>query len=653
MLKETSPAPARSEIERLASLQQMTAELSRATTVEEVARAVVLRIVATVKATGGAIALLNQGQSELKYLSSTGIPEEAVRKCFELSADYSTPMDAAIKRQKPLCISSREQLSTLFPHSESEFAGLEDCVLVIAPLLIRGKVIGGFAATFSPHQLPCDADAKFMQVFVDLCAQALDRIMLYEQLESELNGRKRQTNGESWQLQQQREHEKRSRRSLETLLKMAEMLVQIPSEPSKRESEASQSKGLAELTLSIVGCQRVGIINIDTETDAVIPITTTGISAEQEQAWREFWSGATLRHPGHNSYLPIIRHLEEGNHVFIDYRQPPFNSIQSIGVGLTLAVPMNIGKKLIGCIFYDYGDRSHDFTEDEIALAKAVSRYAGLLFEREKLFAEREQARFNETALQEANRRLDEFMSIASHELKTPLTSMKANIQLAEKRMKKAIVTVFSSDEFIARQLDPMIQMLETANIQGNRLSRLIIELLDMSRIQSGHLEMQIVPCDLSKILKETIIETRMTWPEREIHISLPETRGIYIQADADRISQVISNFLSNAMKYSADSCPIEVKMTHSNGRVRVQVTDQGLGLSKEDQIRIWERFYRVQGTAEQTGSYENLRSSISGLGLGLYICKTIIERHNGRIGVESEPGQGATFWFEMPVAGV
>ena len=114
---------------------------------------------------------------------------------------------------------------------------------------------------------------------------------------------------------------------------------------------------------------------------------------------------------------------------------------------------------------------------------------------------------------------------------------------------------------------------------------------------------------------------------------------------DPERIGQVVTNYLTNALKYSPADKPVEISVRVEENQARVSVRDEGPGLSLEEQEHIWDQFYRVPGVEVQSGS------SV-GLGLGLHICRTIIERHHGRVGVQSAPGKGATFWFVLPLAG-
>jgi signal transduction histidine kinase len=124
----------------------------------------------------------------------------------------------------------------------------------------------------------------------------------------------------------------------------------------------------------------------------------------------------------------------------------------------------------------------------------------------------------------------------------------------------------------------------------------------------------------------------------------MPEDISVPVVADAVRITQVITNYLNNALKYSPTDRPVDVSLRVARKTARVSVRDQGPGLSVAEQKSIWERFYQVDRIKAQSGS-------AGGLGLGLHICKTIIEQHQGQVGVESTPGEGSTFWFTLPLA--
>jgi signal transduction histidine kinase len=245
-----------------------------------------------------------------------------------------------------------------------------------------------------------------------------------------------------------------------------------------------------------------------------------------------------------------------------------------------------------------------------------------------------------DTASKEANRRTDEFLSITSHELRTPLTSINGNIQLAKRRI-RTLSKDDSLEEFVSKQ-DLVIELLSRAERQVRVQNRLVSDLLDVSRIQSNRLELHADACDLATIVYECVEDQRASHPSRTLSLLAPNY-AIPVMADSDRIGQVVTNYLTNALKYSAAEMPVAVHLTIEQGLAKVAVRDRGPGLPPEEQQRLWQRFYRVAGINVRSGSGV-------GLGLGLYICRSIIERHHGEVGVQSAPDHGSTFWFTLPL---
>jgi signal transduction histidine kinase len=251
-----------------------------------------------------------------------------------------------------------------------------------------------------------------------------------------------------------------------------------------------------------------------------------------------------------------------------------------------------------------------------------------------------------EERLRAANRRLDEFLGVASHELRTPLTSAKVNVQLALRHLDRLIERsneVIEPAELHA-PLAHLRDLFARTERQLERQRRLVDDILDLSRIQEGKLELRMAPCDLNQIVLDAVVEQRLLNPERSIIVRLPERRRrLLVVGDADRIGQVVTNYLTNALKYSREEQCIAVGMEVQGSDARVAVRDAGPGLAPQDQGPIWERFHRASGVDVQSGSG-------IGLGLGLYICKSIIEQHNGQVGVESTLGEGSTFWLTLPL---
>jgi len=452
-------------------------------------------------------------------------------------------------------------------------------------------------------------------------------------------------------LTERHELEQRTREALDALLAMAQALVLAPEDPAAPAAQepipgatdmytpataSEATRRLAELARNVLGGQRIGITAIEPTTEVMLPVAVAGLSPEQERQW---WAEQRLGTRLSETTDPAsIARLRAGEALVINMTQPPYNAQPNpYGIRTVLVLPMHVSDQLIGILTLDYGSAEHHYTQEEIALASAVARLAALVIERERLLRERAEAHANELSLRETKRRMDEFMAIASHELKTPLTTIKANIQLALRRINRD-----GADEIT---LEKVSELLTRTEGQIARLNRLVDDLLDVSRIQTGKLELHMSLCDLGAIVREAVYEQRHLAPTRTIILDAPpEGQAIPVIGDPDRLAQVVTNYLTNAIKYSAEDRPVQVSLEIAGQMARLSVRDEGPGLPPGQEEYIWERFHQAPEIKVQSGS------SV-GLGLGLHISRTIIERHQGQVGVQSAPGQGSTFWFTLPLA--
>jgi signal transduction histidine kinase len=229
-----------------------------------------------------------------------------------------------------------------------------------------------------------------------------------------------------------------------------------------------------------------------------------------------------------------------------------------------------------------------------------------------------------------ANAAKDEFLSIASHELKTPLSSLKGMTQLLRRRLERAGSNEASS----------LVNMENSIR----RMEVLVNDLLNISFIEMGMFVLHQQPCEMGVLCRRLVNEyVAGTNPPPVVHVEILNEPSM-VSVDVERIEQVIINLLSNARKYSAAGSPIRLVVRQENGECIVSVHDSGVGISSEMLPHIFERFYRVPGIEVQTGS------SV-GLGLGLYISKQIVERHGGRIDVQSVKDQGSVFSIAFPLS--
>lgn len=448
----------------------------------------------------------------------------------------------------------------------------------------------------------------------------------------------------------------RTRQALDGFLEITQSLVGAPDDAANGDehevaSQRAIARRLAELTRNVLACGRVAISVVEGEGDerTTRAMTVVGLEPEQEQEWQRVQATRPPQRLRDTLPADVVARLFAGEAVSLDVTQPPYNQAPNpYGLTSALIAPMMIHGRLVGIILLDYVARDeegrnapHRFTREEIQLAQASARLGAVVLDRERLLRERAAARARSLALEEANRRMDEFIGIAGHELRTPLTSVKANIQLAERRARGLAHALEDASDGNVKAVR-LTQLLTNAVHAVERQERLVSDLLDISRISSGKLRYRMAPCDLSALAREIAQELLLTTTEREVRLDVSE-EPVMTLADSDRMGQVLTNYLTNALKYAPSDRPITVRLRSDERMARVEVADEGPGLSEEQQHGLFERFYRADGIEPQSGSGV-------GLGLGLYISRMIVERHGGQVGVESAPGEGATFWFTLPL---
>jgi signal transduction histidine kinase len=289
------------------------------------------------------------------------------------------------------------------------------------------------------------------------------------------------------------------------------------------------------------------------------------------------------------------------------------------GLRSVLCAPIYVRGRAVACLYATHSKVGRLFREEEERLAQFITTLAGAALENAAGFAR----------IEEAVRMRDEFLAIASHELKTPLTPLQLQLDDFQRVLRRRGV----DDEAVAQRLATMIR-------QTTRLSKLVENLLDLSRIAAGRLTLQTEEFDFSEMVRDVI---RRLAPEAESLGCTLEVRAsepIRGRWDQLRLEQVVSNLFANAVKYGAGH-PIEIDVRSVNRQVRLTMRDHGIGMTPQDAARVFDRFERAVSVRHY-----------GGLGLGLYITRQIVEAHRGTISVDSRPGEGATFTVVLPVDG-
>mgnify|MGYP005857041807 CR=1 FL=1 len=233
-------------------------------------------------------------------------------------------------------------------------------------------------------------------------------------------------------------------------------------------------------------------------------------------------------------------------------------------------------------------------------------------------------------ALKDALNARDTFLSIASHELRTPIAGMKLRTQLMRRRVARGDESVFDRGN--------VVKLVEQVDEGLDRMNRLVEDMLDISRIQSGQLHLELDRVPLLELVREILDRYAAQLAHAGIPVTIEGPSGVVLEADRFRLEQVITNLVTNAIKY-APGGPLHVDVGVDNGLARVVVQDLGPGIPKRDQERVFRRFERLVSADE-----------VSGLGIGLYIANEIIRAHRGTMRAEGDPGEGARFVVELPL---
>jgi len=295
--------------------------------------------------------------------------------------------------------------------------------------------------------------------------------------------------------------------------------------------------------------------------------------------------------------------------------------ILRIGMRSHIAVPLRIRGETIGALNLLITTRRRHFDQRDVAASEELARRAAIAIDNARLYRNTRDA---------LNQR-EEFISIASHELKTPITSLKLQTQLAMRRMERTAGGGLEAE--YARSL------LVTSNRQLDRLARLVEDMLDIARITTDKLSLVVLEVDLGELVREVVDRFKVQLAAMGVRIGYDAAPGVRAACDPMRIEQVVTNLITNAIRYG-DGKPIEVTVKAEAPRALLCVRDFGVGIEEKDQARIFQRFERASST------------NVSGLGLGLYISRDIVQAHGGTIRVESALGKGSTFTVELPLVG-
>ncbi|MEI9979009.1 MAG: GAF domain-containing protein [Edaphobacter sp.] len=304
-----------------------------------------------------------------------------------------------------------------------------------------------------------------------------------------------------------------------------------------------------------------------------------------------------------------------------------------------LGVPIPSGGQIIGVISVQSTDQEGRFTEADQRLLSTIASAVGVAIHNAKLF---EDARLARAAAEEADAAKSSFLSTVSHELRTPLTSVLGFAKIIRRRLEERLFPLIpEADRKVQQAKQQVMENLGVVVSEGERLTKLIDDVLDLAKIEAGKFTWNLTSVSISEVIERAIAATASLFEAKRLNLiraiepDLPAITG-----DQDRLIQVVINLISNAIKFT-DSGSVTCSAGMRGGELTVSVTDSGIGIAPDDQPKVFEKFKQVGDT---------LTDKPKGTGLGLPICREIVEYHGGRIWVESEPGHGSTFSFTLPI---
>ncbi|MBE7556426.1 MAG: response regulator [Anaerolineales bacterium] len=305
-----------------------------------------------------------------------------------------------------------------------------------------------------------------------------------------------------------------------------------------------------------------------------------------------------------------------------------------------MGVPLKSGAQVVGAIgiAYDNGPE-RSFGEVEVELLNRFAQLAAIALDNARLYKAAQEAR---TVAEAADRAKSAFLASVSHELRTPLTSVLGFAKIIKKRLEVIVPAVSQDDRKVQRAIEQVSANVDIIVSEGDRLTALINDVLDLAKIESGKIEWHMQPLSIQEIIERSVMATSALFAAKAVEMVVDVEAGLpTITGDQDRLIQVVINLISNAAKFTSQGS-VTCRARRMEDRILVSVIDTGIGIAPDDHKKVFEQFVQVGDT---------LTDKPKGTGLGLSISKQIVEHHGGRLWVESELEQGSNFSFTLPVS--
>lgn len=482
----------------------------------------------------------------------------------------------------------------LWPYLEQ--VGLHSVLMV--PLRVQSQIIGVVGATRSKPGHPYTADDEILlQELADRAALALDHARLYAA-------------------------ERQAKERAERAAGRMEQLQRITAALSAARSPTQVAEVVLREGMSVMGAY-AGTVLVRSEDGATFRVLD--LLGYASELWK-IWENMPIDAP-----LPVTDAGRTAKPVWLSSRAeyaeryPHLASDHEDHTEALVAIPLETDSQPIGVLSLSFAD-PQSFSADERMFLLALAQQCAQAIERARLYEAEQQAR---TEAESAVRVRDQFLSVASHELKTPLTLLLGNVQLLRRRTRDAV-----------KLTERDYRSLNVIETQVSRLNTLINALLDISRIQSGQLSIEALSLDLCALARRVVEEVQPTLSAQHTIVCEAEDEPLYINGDGVRLEQVLHNLIGNAIKYSPQGGFVRVQVEQRNDRVCLIVRDQGIGIPQSALPHLFQRFFRAANADQH---------QISGLGVGLYVVKKIVALHGGTVTVSSNEGTGSVFTISLP----
>ncbi|GAO04912.1 ATP-binding protein [Anaeromyxobacter sp. PSR-1] len=555
---------------RIGRLQAVTAALSRARTPDEVADVALREGIAALGGSHGFLLVPGSG-GLLDVLRSAGVPERVARAAGRLD---HTPATEAWRRGAPVLVASEAELAARYPMvAELRKQVLpQGGALAALPLRVRDRVIGVLAVSFHEEQAFAPEARAFAEALADQAAQALDRARLLVA-------------------------ERVARAAAVAAQQRLAFLDALAAQLADRLDEAELLDGVVRTAVPAL-CEFAAVL-LPEPGGALVPVAqadAAGLGPEALALIAERQAGLEAALSGG---APLVIGPTEGG--------PRPMTVAAAG--------LSVQGRSLGALVAASADPTFCRGSGDLALLSDVARRTALALAHARLFRE----------VQRGAEAREEFLHVASHELRGPLGNLRLAVDLLARDLR-------------AERGSALDGRLRKVARQAERLARLSDLLLDVSRISAGRIQLQPEPADLAQLARDAVARTADEAEEADCPVVLDAPAPVPCTVDVQRLDQVITNLLSNAMKYGRGG-EVRVVVRAGEGRAVLEVADQGIGIAPEHHVRIFERFERAAPARQYPG-----------LGLGLWIVRKLVDAHGGTVRLDSAPARGATFTVELPL---